>query len=295
MIVADELKLVQVVSEDQLTLNGLLKERSSRSAIVFIHGFTGDFYAHKFIHSITNRLATADVTVLLAQTRGTGIATEFLVGAAGLQVGSAYEKLEDAHLDISAFVALLEERGFDDIYLVGHSLGTVKTVRYLAEGSLADKIAGIVLLAPFDKNAYIERKLGPLRDEYLQNATAKVAAGEGAELVPVPEYEDFQMSFATYASWYTPSVLNAMWDFYDKEAKFEALTAISVPTLAILGDKDPYVDFPEFDVDAKRALEIIEEQVAVCSTELISNCDHCFRGHEDKVAQLVTDFIGSNK
>jgi len=125
--------LIQAKTEDDIFLNGLyVPGDTTRTACIFIHGFTADFYSHAFYHSIADTLRAQSNALILAQTRGTGLQTEFLKpDGEGVFIGSYYEKLEEAHLDITAFIDYLYKQGYSDIALAGHSLGTLKAARYL--------------------------------------------------------------------------------------------------------------------------------------------------------------------
>ena len=74
------------------------------------------------------------------------------------------ELLEEAHLDISAWIKFLLDEGYQEIILQGHSLGTIKVIRYLFEGEYKNKISKLILLAPFEKHA-LPPDLSPLTFE----------------------------------------------------------------------------------------------------------------------------------
>ncbi len=285
----------QVATYDQLLLNGLLLPGSpEKTACIFIHGFTTDFYSHVFYHTMAKALSDNGHAFILAQNRGTGVQTEVMrVGKPTVFLGSYFEKLEDAHLDISAFIELLQTQGYKKFCLIGHSLGTIKVVRYLSEGKHADSIEKIILLSPFDKNAYMERKMPGMLQSYVSRAKQEVANGNSEAQVPIPEFEDYAISYETYVSWYADSELNNMWDFYrERNAySFPALQKIAVPTRVVLGENDQFMLFPEFGVSPQSALACIEKHVPNCKTKLIPNCNHIFSGFEDQLAAIVQRFV----
>lgn len=284
--------LIQVFTNDDIKLTGLLKHGdSSKAAYIFIHGFTGDFFSQDFFHTIAKEVNAQGHAFLLLQTRGTGMHTEFLKRDNREQyIGSFYERIEEAHLDISAFISFLKDTGYAKIGLIGHSLGTIKAVRYLFEGEHKDSIEKLILLAPFDKNAFMERKAPGKLKEFLQVAEEKITAGLGTEIVPLPEYEDFPMSYITFVSWYNQSDLSCMWDFYRKQYTFPMLNKITVPVKVLLGDKDQFIEYPEFGVSAESALSIIKKHIKNCETVLLKDSGHTFDGFEDKVAREVVNF-----
>lgn len=285
--------LIQVSTEDELILNGLYQAgEKQKAACLFVHGFTGDFYSQPFFHAIAGALREQGNALVLAQHRGTGLHTEFLkVGGGDAQLGSYYERLEDAHLDITALVKFLKEEGYEKIVLMGHSLGTIKIVRYLFEGAFRSSVEKLVLLAPFDKNAFIVRKAGARWDEFLKAAHKKIAAGKGEEVVRVPEYEDFPLSYQTFYSWYQKDDLSCMWDFYRTDYDFPVLHKIEVPVLAILGERDQFVTYPEFNETAETALSIMKKHLPHAETLHLLDCNHTFKGQEEAVASATAAFV----
>ncbi len=285
--------LINVITEDNIRLNGLYSlGDKTKSACIFIHGFTTDFYSHQFYHSITDKLKKQSNAVVFAQTRGTGIQTEFLkTDGEGVFIGSYYEKLSEAHLDVSAFIEFLTKEGYKEIVLVGHSLGTIKSVRYLFEGRHKDKITKLILLAPFDKNAFMKIKAPGKWHSFVEKAKEKINEGKGREIVPVPEWEDYPVSYETFYSWYEQSDLSCIWDFYRKDYNFPILQKIKIPVKVILGEKDDFVNYPQFGVSAQKALGIIKRYISSCETFLIPGSGHTYFGFEKEVADQVGLFV----
>lgn len=285
--------LIQTFTKDDIKLSGLyLAGDKSKSACIFIHGFTTDFYSHDFYHAITNELEKKSNAIVFSQNRGTGIQTEFIKrDGNGVFLGSYYEKLEEAHMDISAFIEFLSNEGYEDFVLIGHSLGTIKAVRYLFEGEYKDKISKLVLLAPFDKNAFMEIKAPGKWHEFLKVAEGKIKEGKGNDIVPIPEYEDYAMSYETFYSWYRQTDLNRVWDFYKKDYDFPILQKIGIPVKVIVGEKDNFIAYPTLGVDAKQSLEVIKKYIKNSETVLIPNSGHTFFGFEKALAEEVGRFV----
>lgn len=285
--------LIQVFTKDEIKLNGLyLASDKAKSACIFIHGFTADFYTHNFYHSVARAIHNESSSVILAQTRGTGLQTEFFKpDGHGIYIGSYHEKLEEAHLDISAFIDFLQSEGYQNIILIGHSLGTIKLIRYLFEGEYKEKVSKLVLLAPFDKNAFMEIKAPGKWHEFIDVARKKIKEGKGKEVVPVPEYEDYPLTFETFHSWYNQSDLNSMFDLYRKDYGFPILNKIDIPVKVVLGEKDEYTSYPTLGVTQMGVLDTLKKNIHSCETVLIPNCEHTFFGFEEKVAKEVASFI----
>jgi len=287
--------LVQTTTKDELILNGLYKSGDkNKPVVILIHGFTSDFYSHKFFHDIQKSLTENELANVAIQTRGTGIRTEFIKNGRrdGVWMGSFYEKLNEAHLDISAWIDFLKEQGYKQFILAGHSLGTIKSVRYLFEGEYADDIKKLILLAPFDKNGYIEKLTEGKWKQYAKMADQKTKEGKGQETIP-DGYDDYPMSYQSYASWYEDSELSNIWDFY-KGDKYNCtlLNEISIPVQIIVGDSDDFFYIPKFStIDSTK--KILESNISDLELNIVKGAGHTYVGFEDEVAKLVNKFIAS--
>jgi pimeloyl-ACP methyl ester carboxylesterase len=285
-------EVVSTVTSDKLRLKGLYKDGDkSKPAVILIHGFTTDFYTCDFLQEIQVSLGAKNIASIAIQNRGTGIHTEFhKEDGNNVFIGSFFEKLEEAHLDISAWIKFLLGKGYSNIILAGHSFGTFKSVRYLFEGEYKDKISKIVLLAPFDKNAFIERKAPGKIKGRIEIAKTKIAEGKGLEIIP-EGYEDYAMSYQNFVSWYDESELGSMFDFY-KYGKYDfpILNKINIPTQIVVGDKDEYFYIPELSTieDAKNSLK---ENIKDLELHILNGSVHTYIGFEKEVAKLVTDFV----
>jgi len=285
--------LVQTVTSDDLILSGFYTSGDkSKPANIFIHGFTSDFYSHKFFNEAIKALNKDNNCAIAIQTRGTGIYTEFLKGnwLDGVNIGSYYEKLEEANLDISAWIDFLMAQGYTSFNLIGHSLGTIKSVRYLFEGKYKNNINSLVLLAPFDKNGYIIRHSGDKFKTRLQDVEEQIKAGKGQEIVP-SDYEDYPISYDTYKSWYAQDELSCMFDFYKGDNyNYPILSQIKIPVQIIVGDKDEYFYINEFN-NLNQVKSILNNHISNLKLDIINGADHCYVGYEHQVSNLVSNFV----
>ncbi|MEP7104103.1 MAG: alpha/beta hydrolase [Candidatus Dojkabacteria bacterium] len=286
-------QLVQTTTSDNLILSGLYSKGSTgKEAIIFIHGFGTDFFTHKFTHSIGDILNKNNYAYVLAQNRGTGLFTEFISAdrSKGFNLGSYYEKIDDAHLDISSWVDFLRSQGYTKFILVGHSLGTIKSVRYLYEGEYIDQISKLILLAPFDKNGYVENKTKGEWHNHIKIAEEKIREGKALEIIP-NSFDDFPMTYQNYLSWYKESDLNSMFDFYKPEYISPVLQNIKIPVQVILGDKDTSAFTPEIGGSIENTVSYLRNSLKKADIQLIADSDHCYVGYESEVANNVIKFL----
>ena len=135
------------------------------------------------------------------------------------------------------------------------------------------------------------RKAGTRWDEFLSSASKKVADGLGKNMVPVPEYEDFPMSYQTFLSWYNKTELSCLWDFYRSDYTGALLKTIDIPVKVLLGELDEYVVYPEFNVTATSALNFLKTHIPHCETTCIKQANHTYQGYEQQVAEAVIQFL----
>ena len=168
-------ELVQVQTEDGITLDGALWSPASgkaRVGIALATGTGGEFYGNSWFGE---RYARAGYLVLSLNRRDHGD-------------NFGYYKLEPSALDHRYAVDLLMSRGVESVVLAGHSYGTV-TVPYYVMTSDDSRVRGLILTSA----------LGDLRvgtriavggqvkyDEIVSRAREMVRAGRGKEAFLMP-------------------------------------------------------------------------------------------------------------
>jgi pimeloyl-ACP methyl ester carboxylesterase len=284
-------ELVKSITADDLILNGLLVEgNKDKPVLLMIHGFESDFFSHKFIESISNELSQNDLSFLTVQTRGSFIKQEvFQPDGEVIYGGCEVELLNEAYLDIDAWVKFLADRGFTNIVLSGHSLGTIKSVRYMFEGKYKDNIKSLILFCPFDKNGEMEVIRNETWRENVIEAKKMIDAGRGREMTPA-KWHEIHTSYQTYYSWYFEDDFGCMFDFYRKDYDFPILKKINVPVHIIVGTKDEFfhITNPEHP---EEAMNILIKNLEHGTGELIEDAMHVFRGYEEIVAEEVLKFM----
>lgn len=287
--------LVSTVTKDNLYLHGLLIEGDKeKPAIIHIHGFQGDFFTNEFVMSIAREFKKNNVTFLTVQTRGTGIESELYTTtpSKGKVIGSSFELLEEAYIDIDAWIEFIQKKGYKNIVLEGHSLGTMKIVRYLFEGNNKEDIKKLILLAPFDIIQLAKQSTKGKWEEYLKIAEQKVEEGKGIEIIP-NEFLDAKMSYQTYVSHHKKTDFEYMFAFHDKSYKFPILNQIKIPVKVIVGKNDPYFH-PSNLKNPEEAINILSKNIKSFEYKLVENAGHIYTNQEEFVADEVFKFINSS-
>jgi pimeloyl-ACP methyl ester carboxylesterase len=289
-------ELVRTITKDDLHLSGLLYESNNvKTLCIYIHGYMSDFYSWPFAEKIAEDIKNSgkkDVSILLAQHRGTGMHTEILSQGfmSASLIGSDYELIEESHLDISAWIAFASERGYSEIILMGHSLGTHKVVRYLFEGEFSHLVTKLILLAPFDKNGYLEEKTKGEWRKHLIEAREKISNGNELEMI-TEKFDDYPMTYRTYYSWYKEDDYNCVWDFYRKaNYSFPIMNQINIPVKIIVGTADDFFYIKSLNT-LEEVTSILKSSIKNLDLYLVDGASHCYVGYEGEVAKEVVKFF----
>ena len=284
--------LARAETKDKLLLRGLYVDgNKNKPAVIHIHGFQGDFYTNEFVKRISERLHEENIGFVSIQNRGTGVESEiYTTTEKGWTMGGAsYELLEEAYLDIDAWIRFLLDQGYKEIILEGHSLGTMKIVRYLFEGNYVGKVKKLILLAPFDIMQLLNDATKGKWKEYLKIAEQKVEEGKGMEIIP-EHFLDVKMSYQTYVSHHRQDDYVRMFAVHDGNYKFPLLNKINIPVKIIVGTDDPYFH-PANTKKPQEALDLLLGNIKISEGALIKGSQHVYEGFENEVAEEVLKFI----
>lgn len=282
--------LVQTATGDGLYLQGYWAPKESKKVLLHIHGFEGNFYENYFVQALANKLDEKSFSFLVVNTRGCEKVKDFnTVSGENRTVGARYELLEESPIDIDAWIEFLDKQGYQEIYLMGHSLGTMKVVRYLQEGKYVDKVKKLILLSPFDKKGLLQIYTKTPIEELLKKAQEMVDNGKGNEMI-TQEFDSVVMSYKTWVSWYKQDDLGRMFEFVTKDYDFPALQEINIQTKIIVGSKDEY--FHQTNPEhPEEAMEMMLKSIPESEGKIIDGAVHSFAPHESNLADEILDFI----
>lgn len=287
-------RLLQIATADGLYLHGYyIPSTNKKVAVLHIHGFEGNFYENSFVHLLANELEKANIGFLTVNTRGNGKNTDFnTVDGDCKKIGARYELLEEAHLDISVWMKFLKDEGYEKIVLQGHSLGTIKVVRYLFEGEYKDKVDKLILLAPFDKKGLMDASGRKDIKGLLKKAQTKVSENQGEKLI-TREFEVIDLSYKSFISWYNQDDLGRMFEFCSSDYDFPVLKKIAVPTKIIVGSKDEYFHLSN-PKHPEEAMSIMLKNIPEAKGKIIDGATHSFKPYENMMTKEVIKFIKEN-
>lgn len=284
-------ELVKAQTSDGYLLNGFfVPGTKGKPVILHVHGYGGNFYANQFVHTIGDMLSANGCSFLTIETRGSYDQQGLAVYGKGFdQTGAYMERLADAYRDIDAWIDFLLKKGFDQIVLEGHSLGTVKSVRYMHEGLYSKLVMKLVLLCPFDRFSLAEKSTCGYLSHYVDEARINIEQKHNHDLVPIA-WGGLPMSYGTFVSWYEDTDANHAFDYTKPDFQSQYLQKIQPPVTIIVGSKDEF--FSPLDQNQSQTyLDRLSSQFFRAQNCLVNDARHSFKGYEDIVAEKIKEFI----
>ncbi len=264
---------------------------TARRAILHTHGLAGNFYENRFVASVCDAALAKGIAFLVMNNRGHDYLADNLKGS-GIDTtyepgGSTRDIIEDCVHDVSGGARFLAERGHDEIYFEGHSLGCTKIVYYLSE--VGDpRCVGLILISPPEIFGLQEDHAETNFEETLARARALVSEGKADALIEVGR--DVPYSAATFVSMYgDPSVTDIFPFRRGKDGDYRRLASISCPILVTYGDVEEAVNVP---VDT--AVSLIEGMATAAprvESIIVRGANHVYWGHEDELASAIGAFV----
>jgi pimeloyl-ACP methyl ester carboxylesterase len=244
---------------------------AAAGAVLIFHGNTMNFYtgAPRFLPPALVRLGYA---CLAFNRRGHDI---LAIRDSRAAEGAALQKTREAIADNATAAAWLAARGFPDPVVIGHSNGGMLAVRHVADHP---RTRALVLLSAHCGG----RRMVPLacaagllaRDrlgEITEAARKLAAAGRGGELMLLP-------------GWWYAVTAESFLDLLDGVPDIlELAPRIRCPTLYLRGDREPRELYPAEDFAGRAG--------GPCAVEIVSDCDHFYRGREAAVAGAVCGWL----
>lgn len=193
-------ELVRLVTDDKVTLHGALYwpnpgvNASPKRAVLVTHGTGGTFYG-----GIVGFLPP-----LLAEQGYLGL------GLNRRDYGHNYYRstFEDGLKDLKAGVDYLVSRGVDEVFLMGHSLGSTFVPYYMATTNDSRvKLMGLSGAIADLRQATVETHLGSKEkyDETVRQAKVKVDAGRGDEMFLIALFGQVEaLSYHTFLNYRGP-------------------------------------------------------------------------------------------
>ncbi len=294
-------ELIRFEAADGFPITSLLvtKEHKRRKEIfdvpvlLEVHGLLGHFLARGTPRQLPHALLERGFHSLSINTR---------LAYAGQIIGNGI--FDNTIHDIDAAVEFIEMEGFENIYILGYSLGAAMLVNWAANREHS-RIKGIILegghysipdtwkrnfnkwgSSPSYEDVYIKAKeiLGDDPFESLNDETFVAYQSRG------PTHEPINSELFTYKTWWFmagPEANNAM--------AYKHIGKVKVPILMLRGEEDFLVEDWEPGALAKIAIEsgnknVIVKQIAKARHDCLENTEEMLK----EITDMMLEFRGQN-
>lgn len=286
------LQLAKTKTDDKLELHGLHSQNSDKKIIIYVHGYSSEFYSDWIASYFLNNLKSNDPSFISTENRGGGGIKYMDKNRERYVAGSAYETFEDCVHDIKAWIDWAEEQGFEEIWTMSHSLGPSKVVYYSTE-TQDIRIKGHIFLSPSEMYGLVREPIGILEYESMYPEAKKlVENGNGEQILSMKLWEYNYISARTYLNLFEEGTNAAIFNYFKPELGWDRVNKIDVPVLAITGSED---DGIVSVIDAHKAMSILVKQLKNSprvETVTYDGAKHDFTGFYDVILEKVIGFIG---
>jgi pimeloyl-ACP methyl ester carboxylesterase len=280
-------QVVEATAADGLILDGVIitprhgsrihGEVAPPAPVVWIHGWSRSFLAPTPLR-VGRALAHLGHTFVGANTRGAGYGMPLRTadGWASQLGGGVWESFSESPLDVAAWVTVGARLGSGSVFLLGHSLGGLKALYYLARQA-DPQVRGLCLASPPVRPHQLE-------PDVVRRAEQMVAEGRGAEILL---WEAGQPVFSAQTFLDRAQVDLDLFGLNSDRTDMPAIGRIRCPLLALFGEAEP---------GASVALERIRQGAAAAArveAHLVVGADHAYSNQEDAVAALLSDWVVS--
>lgn len=283
---------IRFKASDNVELRGWLSTQSSKTAVIHIHGRSGNGYENYFLDNLREMFNKNNISFFAIDTRGSGVTNSFWKdgeedawGEGTKLGGSCYEIFEESEFDIQGAIDYLKTLGKSKFILMGHSLGGSKVVNFILKNKSSEIIAAI-LLAPTDMVGWADTD--PNNKKYLQKAKELLTKGKGEELVGVQCWLDkTPISAQSY-----PGLCEAgtAVDIYTNREVKSSMGNVEIPMLIPYGDAD--IGIVEIDGSINKWINRVSKiKNSKTQISVIKNASHSFKTHEEELAILVEKFL----
>ena len=274
-------RIVDTKTSDGIQLHGfyIAPAQASNAIWIIVHGVNGNFYSSTLLMHLAATAHEQGNAALLINTRGHDLAS---FGSTDMpaRLGSMYETIEDARLDLEAWLAWCRSEGYSRAGAMAHSLGAVKDGYVLAHG--LSGLESWIALSPPRLNTELLLNDPAKRDvfrEQLQEAQSYCDAGKDNHIMrvrfPLPNW----VSARTFA------------DKYGSGDKYDYLAwrhQLALPTLWLFGQ----LEVREGSANFRDADQMLESKLPKGHVvQVIDSADHSYRTTRDALRQQIAAWL----
>ncbi len=283
------MELVSVKTTDNIELSGLISNSENReNIIIHIHGMASDFYTNSFYYPMHEHYPKNNYAFLATENRGIHIIKSLGQVKA---IGNAYEKFEESIYDIDAWINFATQEGYKNVWLQGHSLGTVK-IAYYAANSDNNLLKGLLLLSPSEMIGLVHDADGYQDHKVLYpEALELIKTNQQNNLLSHKLWKVLLLSAQTYLNLFDDNAATGVFNYRLPKESWKIVENIKVPVLAITGTKDDGI-YPVMNpIEAMKLLENKLIKSPKVKTIVYENAEHDFVDFEENIVHDAISFL----
>lgn len=288
------IKKIRIVTEDGVELFGLLHlpKEDTKQVVIAVHGYSSNCFT-KRDDIFAEELNKNNIAYFSFNNRGTEYCVKLRKSINNKEEvvlgGSAYEDILESHYDIKSAVDFIHSLGFEEIHLLGHSMGCTKIV-YFYNKLKPTNIKSISLLSMTDIVGIQHSFLKDKYQYYLDIAMQKLQNGEDNNFMPKESFIH-PIGVKTYLRYFKD---NAQLNFiqYDNNYEFKALKDIDVPMCMRFGTVNETLAQPSQEIVELLKTKLADKRLDI---GIIEGSNHSYAGKEEKVINKIINFIRNTK
>lgn len=292
-------------TNDNLRLYGLLHkpEMKTEKVIVSIHGMSNNCFSI-LDNIIANECTKNGLSYFAFNNRGAEYASKFRKSVdrneEKLKGGCIYENILDSKYDVKAAINTMLEKGYTDIYLMGHSLGSTKSIYTYNEliknindprdKRILDSIKSVILLSLIDVQGTQRFYLNEKFDEVMNLAESLIAKDRGDDLMP-DKSNIYPLCAREYVQLFKDNELINFAQYSNKEYDFKEINNIKVPVFMRWGNVNELLLQKIEDLIELLKIKINNDRLDI---GYVDGANHNYSGKEEILAKEIITFINKN-
>lgn len=291
------IEIVSFNSIDSVELGGILykAENKSKRILIVIHGMSTNCFKYRD-RVIAEKINKLDIDMLSFNNRGHDLVS-YIKKQVGESVkkelaGTSYEEISECYNDIVGAIEYVRKLGYEEIYILGHSLGCTKAIYTYnklskEESKYLDNIKGVLLLSLVDIPKAIQIYL---RDGFPAMVThAKNMQKEGMEEELMPKDAFIHpISVRTFIRYATDNKDIDFAKYSDDKYDFKELNNIKCPLFMRWGNnKEMIIQRAEVLCD------MLKKKVnnRYLDIDYIDGANHSYDQKEEILAEQIKSFL----
>lgn len=283
-------EIVRFSATDGVTLDGFIYkcDKPTKKVLIQVHGMTSNCFKYRNME-IADSFAKIEVDSLIFNNRGSEVAKLIKPGEGAVRLaGTAYEEISECYYDIVGAINFALSRGYDEIYLQGHSLGATKVVysynKMIKEDvELSKHVKAIILLSLVDLPMVIKY----YGNDFIPFAKERVEKGQGEYLMQTEAFP-YRLSAKVFLRYSVNCEDIDFAKFGHDEDNFEVLNSFNIPLFFRWGNVGEILSLP-----AEKQVEFVKKKInnENLNVGFIDGADHSYHGKEAKLTEEMTTFI----